>query len=92
MISKKNIPRLKIRLVCFLLAVLLLLPLPFWIDSSRIFVQASPFVTICSLLAGGTIWVGSVLGLGFSIIALIGKDGSAAIYALQDSFLILFQA
>ena len=73
MISKKNIPRLKIRLVCFLLAVLLLLPLPFWIDSSRIFVQASPFVTICSLLAGGTIWVGSVLGLGFSIIALIRK-------------------
>ena len=61
------------RLGCFLLATLLLLPFPFWIDSSRIFVQASSFVTICTILAGGTIWVGSILGLVFAAISLVRK-------------------
>ena len=73
MINKSSNLRLYIRIACFLVAVVLLLPFPFWINTSRIFVQASPFVTICSLLAGGTIWLGSVLGIGFSIIALIRK-------------------
>jgi ferredoxin len=58
---------------CFLLATRLLLPFPFWINSSRIFVQASPFITICAILAGGTIWVGSILGLVFAAIALLRK-------------------
>ena len=61
------------RLGCLLLATLLLLPFPFWIDSSRIFVQASSFITICTILAGGTIWVGSILGLGFAAISLVRK-------------------
>ncbi len=61
------------RLGCFLLATLLLLPFPFWIHSSRIFVQASSFITICTILAGGTIWVGSILGLAFAVISLIRK-------------------
>jgi ferredoxin len=65
--------RLYVRLGCFLLATLLLLPFPFWIDSSRIFVQASSFITICTILAGGTIWVGSILGLGFAVISLVRK-------------------
>ena len=47
--------------------------LPFWIDSSRIFVQASSFITICAFLAGGTIWVGSILGLVFAVISLARK-------------------
>jgi ferredoxin-type protein NapF len=49
------------------------LPFPFWIDSSRIFVQASSFITICTILAGGTIWVGSILGLAFAAISLVRK-------------------
>jgi len=68
-----NKRRLYVRLVCFLLATLLLLPFPFWIDSSRIVVQASSFITICAILAGGTIWVGSILGLLFAAISLARK-------------------
>jgi ferredoxin len=70
MINKR---RLYVRLGCFLLATLLLLPFPFWIDSSRIFVQASSFTTICTILAGRTIWVGSILGLVFTVISLARK-------------------
>ena len=73
MINNSSRFRLYVRIGCFLLATILMLPFPFWIDTSRIFVQSSSFITICSILAGGTIWVGSVLGLGFSIIALIRK-------------------
>lgn len=65
--------RLYVRLGCFLLTALLLLPFPFWIGSSRIFAQASPFITICTILAGGAIWAGSILGLGFAAIALARK-------------------
>lgn len=65
--------RLYVRLGCFLLTALLLLPFPFWIGSSRIFAQASPFIAICTILAGGAIWVGSILGLGFAAIALARK-------------------
>lgn len=68
-----NTNRLYVRLSCLLLAILLLLPFPFWIDSSRVFVQASSFVTICTILAGGAIWAGSVLGLVFAVIALVKK-------------------
>lgn len=73
MTDKRRKLRLYVRWGCFLLATLLLLPFPFWIESSRIFVQASPFVTICTILAGGTFWVGSILGLGFSVISLFRK-------------------
>lgn len=65
--------RLYVRLGCFLLATLLLFPFPFWINSSRIFVQASSFVTLCTILAGGTIWVGSILGLAFAVLSLVRK-------------------
>jgi ferredoxin len=70
MINKR---RLYVRLGCFLLATLLLLPFPFWINSSRIFVQASSFITIGTILAGGTIWVGSILGLVFAVLSLARK-------------------
>jgi ferredoxin len=62
-----------VRLGCFLLATLLLLPFPFWINSSRIFAQASSFITISTILAGGTIWVGSILGLVFAVLSLVRK-------------------
>jgi ferredoxin len=65
--------RLYVRVVFLLLSVLLLLPFPFWVDNSRIFVQTSAFVTICTILAGGTLWVGSVFGLCFTIISLFRK-------------------
>jgi ferredoxin len=68
-----NRRRLYVRLGCLVLAILLLLPFPFWIDSSRLVVQASSFITICTILAGGTIWVGSILGLGFAAISLVRK-------------------
>jgi len=68
-----NRSRLYVRLGCFLLATVLLLPFPFWMDSSRIFVQASSFITLCTILAGGTIWVGAILGLLFAVMALVRK-------------------
>jgi ferredoxin len=68
-----NRGRLYVRLGCFLLATFLLLPFPFWINSSRIFVQASSSIAICTILTGGTIWVGSILGLVFAVISLARK-------------------
>jgi ferredoxin len=68
-----NKRRLYVRLGCLLLAILLLLPFPFWIHSSRIFVQSSSFITICTILAGGTFWIGSILGLIFAAISLVRK-------------------
>jgi ferredoxin len=71
--NKSSNLRLYVRIVCFLVAVVLLLPFPFWIDISRIFVQASPFVTICTILAGGTIGIGAGLGLCIAVISLFKK-------------------
>ncbi len=62
-----------VRLACLLIAVVLLLPFPFWTHTSRIFVQASPFVTICTILAGGALWLGSILGICFLVISLFRK-------------------
>lgn len=73
MINQRYKLRLYVRLGCFLVATLLLWPFPFWFDRSKILVQASSFVTICTILAGGTLWVGSILGLGFSVISLARK-------------------
>lgn len=63
--------RLYVRVGCFVLTIMLLWPLPFWLNYSGIFVQASPFVTICVIFAGGTFGIGSILGLGFSVLAMI---------------------
>jgi ferredoxin len=68
-----NKRRLYVRWACFLLATLLLLPFPFWANSSRIFVQTSSFVAICTILAAGTFWIGSLLGLVFAVVALVRK-------------------
>jgi len=73
MIHQWRPSRLYVRWGCFVLATPLLLPFPFWINNSRILVQASPFVTICAILAGGTFGMGSILGLGLSLIALTRK-------------------
>ena len=73
MIHQQRLPRLYLRLGCFVLAILLLWPLPFWLNHSRILVQASPFVSICVILAGGTFQMGFILGLGFFLIALARK-------------------
>ena len=73
MTDKKHRLRRYVRWGCFLLATLVLLPLPFWIDRSRLFVQASAFVTICTLLGGSVIGMGFILGLVFSAISLFRK-------------------
>jgi ferredoxin len=73
MIHQQRLPRLYLRLGCFVLAILLLWPSPFWLNHSRIFVQASPFVSVCVILAGGTFGLGTILGLGFSVMALARK-------------------
>lgn len=70
---KRDSLRLYVRMACLLIAVVLLLPFPFWAHSSKIFVQASPFVTICTILAGGALWLGSILGIGFLVISLFRK-------------------
>ena len=73
MLNKRRTPRLYVRLGCFLLAILLLLPFPFWTGISRVFVQASSFIAICTILAGRAFPVQSILGLVFSAIALVRK-------------------
>jgi hypothetical protein len=73
MTSQRRLPRFHLRLGCFVLAMLLLWPLPFWLNHSRVLVQASPFVSISLILAGGTLGMGSILGFGFSLIALARK-------------------
>ena len=73
MFNKKSNLRLYVKITCLLLAVPLLLPFPFWIQSSRILVQTSSFVTICTILTGGTLWTGSILGLCFSVISAFKK-------------------
>ncbi len=73
MTDKKHRLRRYVRWGCFLIAALVLLPFPFWIDRSRFLVQASPFVTICTLLGGSVIGMGLILGLVFSAISLFRK-------------------
>ena len=65
--------RLYVRLGCLLLAILLLLPLPFWTGTSRVFVQASSFVAICTILASRAFPVQSILGLVFAVVSLVRK-------------------
>ena len=73
MIHQWRPPRLYVTLGCFVLAILLLWPFHFWPNHSRILVQTSPFLAICTILAGGTFGMGIILGLGFSVIALARK-------------------
>jgi ferredoxin len=72
-ITKNFSLRLYVRPGCLVLAIILLLPFPFWIDSSRTVVQASSFVTLCTILAGGTIGAGVALGVVFAVISLVRK-------------------
>lgn len=73
MFHRQGALRLYVRLGCFLLAVLLLLPLPFWADISKVFVQASPFVAIGTILASRAFAAPSILGLVFAAISLVRK-------------------
>ncbi len=73
MVNKRRTLRLSIRWGCFLISVLLLMPFPFWAGVSRVFVQTSSFIAICSILAGRTFPVQSVVGLLFAAMALIKK-------------------
>jgi ferredoxin-type protein NapF len=73
MIKERQNMRYYVRLGCFVISIALLLPFPFWVHSSRILVQASPFVTLCTILAGGALWLGSILGIFFLIISLFRK-------------------
>ena len=72
MLNRRRALRLYGRLGCFLLAIILLL-FPFWFGLSRVFVQASSFVALCTILAGGAFLAPSILGLIFSVIALVRK-------------------
>jgi hypothetical protein len=71
--NKRRTLRLYVRLSWLLLAILLLLPFPFWAGTSRLFVQASSFIAICTILAGRAFLVPSILGLVFSVVALVRK-------------------
>jgi ferredoxin len=73
MINRWHPPNLTVRLVCLVLAVLLLWPLPLWVQYSTVAVQASPFIAICTILAGWTFGAGIILGLLLSVIVLFRK-------------------
>ena len=73
MIYHPRTSRIYVRSGCLVLAILLVCPIPFWIYHSKIVVEASPFVTLCTILAKGSLGIGSILGLGFSIAAVVRK-------------------
>lgn len=52
-----------IQTVCFVAAALLLWPLPFWTDASKIVVPISPFVAVCTCIAMQSIGWGFCAGL-----------------------------
>lgn len=68
-----RVPRLLVRLACFLLAVALLWPVHMWPNASEIAIQASPFVAVCAIIAGRTLNAGLLLGLGIAGIVLFRK-------------------
>lgn len=73
MINRWNPPRLLVRMSCLVSAILLLWPLSLWLEGSTVAVQASPFVAICTLLAGWTFSAGIFLGLIFSATVIVRK-------------------
>jgi len=73
MFNERRTLRLYVRLGFFLLAIILLLPLPFWTNTSKVFVQASAFIAICTILAGRAFPVQSILGLFFAALSLVRK-------------------
>ncbi len=73
MSSHRRMLRPYVRVGCLLLAILVLLPFPFWRGIARVFVHASSFVIICTILAGRAFLVQSIPGLVFSVIALVRK-------------------
>lgn len=73
MIRGRRTPRLYIRIGCLVLAVLLVCPIPLWVYHSKILAQTSPFVFICTLLAGVSLGAGAIIGLAVSIIAMFRK-------------------
>jgi ferredoxin-type protein NapF len=73
MFKKGRALRRYVRLGCLLLAILLLLPFPFWARNARVFAQTSSFIAICTALAGRAFQVQSIVGLVFSAIALVRK-------------------
>lgn len=73
MMKRGHPSRLPVRLACLVLATLLLWPVPLWLHASTIAVQASPFVAVCTLLAGWTLSSGIIVGLILSVIAIARK-------------------
>ncbi len=73
MIKNRGTPRLYTRIACFVLAILLVCPSPLWVYHSQLLTQASSFVIICAIIAGGKTGMGALLGLGFSIAAIFRK-------------------
>jgi len=73
MLSEGRTLRQYVRWGCFLLVIILLLPLPFWTGMSRVLVQASSFVAICTILAGRAFPMQSISGLFFSVLFLVRK-------------------
>lgn len=73
MINSRPTPRHYIRLICLILAILLVCPNPFWVYHSQLLVQASSFVAVCALIAGSNPGMGTILGLGFSLAAIMRK-------------------
>jgi polyferredoxin len=70
----KNHRRLSVRLACFAVALVLLWrPLHEWPDASRIVLETSPFVSLCSLIAIRAFDAGMLAGMAVAAIAIFRK-------------------
>jgi len=71
--GRKRLPRMAVRIFCFVFASAFLWPVVAWKTAPKFVVQLSPFNAICSTVAIRTIGVGAGIGLAFALVALIRR-------------------
>jgi ferredoxin-type protein NapF len=87
MTFRKHVPRRLIQLVCFLGAVVLLWPLLPWAIAPRLFVQASPFVTLSSSIATRSIGAGAIFAFIVAVASSFKKRWFC-LYVCPTGFLL----
>jgi ferredoxin-type protein NapF len=68
-----RVPRRLIQLTCFVGAIVMVWPLVPWKIAPRLFVAASPFVTLSSSIAVRSVWGGAILALVVAIASSFKK-------------------
>jgi ferredoxin-type protein NapF len=73
MIGRWRFTRSFVRFGCFLVAVVLLWPVPFRPESSKLIVAASPFLVVCGIIATGTFKAVATVGILTGIMSVFRK-------------------